>query len=62
MWGGVIRKKYAWVFYKVFVGTFIKDPKHLESSLLSGEFIIDMEKCVNTDMGFSVDKALRIVT
>lgn len=59
MWNGVIQ--YAWVFWKVCVGTFTKDLKYLESSLLSGEFMIDLEKYVNTEMQFSVGKVLRIV-
>lgn len=46
----------------MFVGTFIKDPKHLESSLLSSEFITDVEKLVNAEVGFSVNKVLQIVT
>lgn len=46
----------------MFVGTFIKDPKHLESSLLSGKFITDVEKFVSAEVGFSVDKVLQIVT
>lgn len=62
MWDGVMQKdEYAWFFWKVFVGTFTKDLKHLESSLLSGEFMIDLEKCVNTEMQFSVGKVLRTV-
>lgn len=45
----------------MFAETFIKDTKHLESSLLSDDFRIDVKKCVNTVMGFSVDGVLRIV-
>lgn len=45
----------------MFVDTFIKDTKHLESSLLSVDFMIDVKKCVTTVMGFPVDKVLRIV-
>lgn len=58
MWSGVIQKECALIFQKVFAGTFIKDPKHLERSLVSGEFITDVEKCVNTKMELSVDKVL----
>lgn len=42
----------------MFAGTFIKNPKHLESSLMSGEFLTNVEKCVNTKVEFSVDKVL----
>lgn len=42
-------------------GIFIKDPKHLESSLSSGEFVIDVGKCMNTEMEFYVSEVLRIL-
>lgn len=45
----------------MFVETLIKDTKDLESSLLPGDFTIDVKKCVNTVIGFSVDKILRRV-
>lgn len=45
----------------MFVDIFIRDTKHLESSLLTGDLMIDVKKCVNSVMGFLVEKILRIV-